>query len=63
MERNPIHSYSESDYSERGNMKVKPEFSRISGGGSISAMSICSMDFDKSSTENGMLHTGDSKGQ
>jgi hypothetical protein len=44
-------------YSMRGSKKLKPEFSRIRGGGSMSAMSICSMDFDKSSTENGMLQT------
>ena len=41
--------------SVRGNKKLKPEFSWISGGGSMSAMSICSIDFDKSSTENGIL--------
>lgn len=41
--------------SERGSKKLKPEFSRIRGGGSMSDMSICSIDFDMSSTENGML--------
>lgn len=43
-------------HSERGNKNTKPEFSRISGGGSTSTMSIFSIDFDISSTENGMLH-------
>lgn len=42
-------------YSERGSKNTNPEFSRISGGGSTSTMSIFSMDFDISSTENGML--------
>lgn len=40
----------------RANKNMKPEFSRISGGGSMSAISIGSIDFDISSTENGMLH-------
>lgn len=40
-----------------GNKKLKPVFSRISGGGSMSNISICSIDFDMSSTENGMLPT------
>lgn len=48
--------YTKSCQSGRGNKKLKPEFSRIRGGGSISAISICSIDFDMSSTENGMLH-------
>lgn len=49
----------QSNQSVRGNKKLKPEFSRISGGGSMSEMSICSIDFDMSSTENGMLqHKG-----
>jgi hypothetical protein len=43
--------------SGRGNKKLKPEFSRINGGGSISDISICSFDFDMSSTENGMLQS------
>lgn len=47
----------ESCQSGRGNKKLKPEFSRISGGGSISEISICSFDFDMSSTENGMLQS------
>lgn len=39
---------------ERGSKKLNPEFSRISAGGSISEMSIGSIDLDMSSTENGM---------
>lgn len=39
----------------RGSKKLKPEFSPIRGGGSMSEMSICSIDFDISSTEKGML--------
>lgn len=35
---------------------MKPEFSRISGGGSMSDISIGFIVFDMSSTENGMLH-------
>lgn len=46
----------ESNQSARGNKKLKPELSQIRGGGSMSDMSICSIDFDISSTENGMLH-------
>lgn len=42
-------------YSVRGNKKVKPEFSRITGGGSTSEMTICSIDLDMSSTEKGIL--------
>lgn len=47
--------HNESCQSGRGNKKLKPEFSRINGGGSISDISICSFDFDMSSTENGIL--------
>jgi len=43
------------NHSETGNKKLNPEFSRIKGGGSISAISNFSIDFDKSSTEKGML--------
>lgn len=43
------------DYSACGNKKLKPEFSRISGGGSMSKISNRSIDLDISSTENGML--------
>ena len=43
-------------YSGGGNKNTKPEFSRMSGGGSMSEMSICCIDLDMSSTENGMLH-------
>jgi hypothetical protein len=43
-------------YSGGGNKNTKPEFSRINGGGSMSDMSICCIDLDMSSTENGMLH-------
>lgn len=39
----------------RGNKKLNPEFSWINEGGSMSAISICSIDLDMSSTENGML--------
>jgi len=41
--------------SERCNRNPKPEFSRSSGGGSTSASSTCSIAFEISSTENGML--------
>lgn len=41
--------------SDWGNRNTKPEFSRIRGGGSTSEISTCSMDLEKSSTENGML--------
>lgn len=37
------------------NKKLKPELSRISGGGSISSTLIWSIDLERSSTENGML--------
>lgn len=43
-------------HSERCSKNVKPEFSRIKGGGSISAISICCIDLEISSTVNGMLH-------
>ncbi len=43
-------------YSGGGNRNTKPEFSRMSGGGSMSEMSICSIDLDISSTEKGILH-------
>lgn len=42
--------------SDRGNKNINAEFSRISSGGSMSEISICSIDFDMSSTENGILH-------
>lgn len=38
-----------------GSKKLKPEFSRISGGGSISKISKRSIDLERSSTEKGML--------
>lgn len=41
---------------EPGNENAKPEFSLMSGGGSTSEMSVCSIDFDVSPTENGILH-------
>lgn len=43
-------------HSERGSKNPKPEFSRINGGGSTSAMSTFCIDLEMSSTENGMLH-------
>lgn len=54
-DKESVYFWREIDYSERGNKKLKPEFSRIRGGGSMSEISICSIDFDKSSTENGIL--------
>lgn len=42
-------------HSERWCKKTNPEFSRINGGGSISARSTCCIDLDMSSTEKGML--------
>lgn len=48
-------------HSDRCNKNVKPEFSRIKGGGSISAISICCIDLEISSTVNGMLHMGEKK--
>lgn len=44
-------------YSERASKNPNPEFSRINGGGSTSATSTCCMDFEMSSTENGILRT------
>lgn len=38
-----------------GSKKLKPEFSRISGGGSMSEISKVSIDLERSSTENGIL--------
>jgi len=40
-----------------GSKKLKPVLSRITGGGSISEISMGSFDFDMSSTENGMLQS------
>lgn len=42
-------------HSGRGSRNPNPEFSRISGGGSTSAISTCCIDLEMSSTENGML--------
>lgn len=44
------------DYLACCNKNTNPEFSRIRGGGSTSDISICCIDFEMSSTENGMLH-------
>lgn len=44
------------------NKKPKPEFSRIRGGGSTSDISICCIDLEMSSTENGMLHGTNKEG-
>lgn len=38
------------------NKKLNPALSRMRRGGSISEILICSVDFAKSSTENGILH-------
>lgn len=43
------------DHSALGNKNEKPEFSRISGGGSISEISICCIVLEISSTVNGIL--------
>lgn len=48
-------------HSDRCNKNVKPELSRIKGGGSISAISICCIDLEISSTVKGMLHLGAKK--
>lgn len=45
-------------HSVRCNKNMKPEFSRIRGGGSMSPTSICCIDLDMSSTVNGMLWLG-----
>lgn len=50
-------------YSGGGNKNTNPEFSRMSGGGSMSEMSICCIDFDMSSTENGMLESSSSRNE
>jgi len=50
-------------YSGGGNKNTKPEFSRINGGGSMSDMSICCMDLDMSSTENGILESSSSRNE
>lgn len=44
-------------HSRRGSRNPKPEFSRINGGGSTSAMSTCRNDLEMSSTVNGILHS------
>lgn len=60
-DKESVYFWREIDYSERGNKKLKPEFSRIRGGGSMSEISICSIDFDKSSTENGILKSSSNR--
>lgn len=45
------------NHSERCKRKTNPEFSRMSEGGSTSDISISVMDFEMSSTENGMLNS------
>lgn len=43
-------------HSVRGSKNPKPEFSRITAGGSTSAMSTCCNDLEMSSTVKGMLY-------
>ena len=54
--------YTELTYDALPSLRVsknpKPEFSRISWGGSMSFTSTCCIDFDMSSTVNGMLRLG-----